>query len=215
MASSGELARQVAETLTIKEPSVAWKVRLLREEGLLTKGGRGRSAAKMTSLDAARLLIAIMATETDAMSVDAVHDFGELICSHKKIDNKHNKITLDKLCGEQFLSDHNFESAISAIISGYSCDKFMAIMNDYLICPETRPLLPPIKVEVFESKLAALINICGNEYSYTHKSDSQPNLEDNSEWEEWNAIHRKWFRGIRITREVTGVELMKISHALI
>lgn len=62
MATSGQLIVAVAEALGITPASVAVFDRALSEAGIRTKGGRGRSAAQMTSLDAANLLIAVISS---------------------------------------------------------------------------------------------------------------------------------------------------------
>ena len=58
MASPGELVRTIAEVLGIPEATVTVLDRNLVVAGLRTKRGRGPSAAEVTTLDGARLLIA-------------------------------------------------------------------------------------------------------------------------------------------------------------
>ncbi|WP_156415184.1 hypothetical protein [Sphingobium baderi] len=53
--------------------------RRLREAGRITKGKRGRGAAHMTYLDAARLLIACAATDHPERAVDAEYVFSNLV----------------------------------------------------------------------------------------------------------------------------------------
>src|SRR5258705_11448956 len=60
MATPGQLVKCIAEALGIPEPTVVQYDRLLSENGMRSKGGRGTSAAKVTAVDAANLLIAIM-----------------------------------------------------------------------------------------------------------------------------------------------------------
>ena len=59
MALLSELVRIVSAVEGIDEVSVGIFARHAREAGFLSQGGRGRSAAKMTSRDAANLLIAV------------------------------------------------------------------------------------------------------------------------------------------------------------
>lgn len=59
MATPGELVHAIAEALGVPEPTVVVHDRNLVVAGLRTKGGRGRSAAKITANDAANLLIAV------------------------------------------------------------------------------------------------------------------------------------------------------------
>jgi hypothetical protein len=60
MATPGELVKTTATALGIPEGTVFQFDRQLSEAGLRSKGGRGRSAAKVTPEDAANLLIAIV-----------------------------------------------------------------------------------------------------------------------------------------------------------
>src|SRR5258705_2750991 len=69
MATPGQLVKCIAEALSIPEPSVVQYDRLLAENGLRSKGGRGTSAAKVTAGDAANLLIAIMGSPVIGASI--------------------------------------------------------------------------------------------------------------------------------------------------
>src|SRR5215211_24315 len=69
MATPGQLVKCIAEALGIPEPSVVQYDRLLAENGLRSKGGRGTSAAKVTAVDAANLLIAIMGSPVTGASI--------------------------------------------------------------------------------------------------------------------------------------------------
>ena len=62
MATPGMLVQVMADTLGISAPTVTQYDRVLSENGLRSKGGRGTSAAKVTAKDAANLLIALMAS---------------------------------------------------------------------------------------------------------------------------------------------------------
>ena len=62
MATPGQLVKAMAATLGLSEATVGQYDRVLAENGLRSKGGRGLSAARVTAADAANLLIAIMAS---------------------------------------------------------------------------------------------------------------------------------------------------------
>jgi hypothetical protein len=68
----------LAETLGWPEASVAFQARRLREQGLISKGGRGNAAAHVTALDAARMLIAVSCSSAVEDTVDVVRAFGGL-----------------------------------------------------------------------------------------------------------------------------------------
>jgi len=78
MASPGQLVDAVAEVLGVPQPTVKVHDYNLSVAGLRSKGGRGRSAAKMTSVDAANLLIAVAASSFVKDTVDTVRDYADL-----------------------------------------------------------------------------------------------------------------------------------------
>lgn len=83
MATSGELIKTVAEITGHPEARVNTYFRSLREAGLVTKGGRGPSAAKMTSRDAATLLTALMGSRFDnEPAAQIVRDFEGVRAAH-------------------------------------------------------------------------------------------------------------------------------------
>lgn len=64
MATPGQLIDAYAAALCLPRSVVEANYRSLREDGLVTKGGRGKSAPTSTPQDAAALLIALMTRET-------------------------------------------------------------------------------------------------------------------------------------------------------
>jgi predicted transcriptional regulator len=62
MATSGDLILKVAELFGLPENAVAYPYRVLRDNGLVSKGGRGRSAAKVNPQDTSMLLTAVAST---------------------------------------------------------------------------------------------------------------------------------------------------------
>jgi hypothetical protein len=72
MASPAQLVRTVSLVTGLPLPTIVDIDRKLVEAKLRTKGGRGFSAARMTSLDAARLLTAILASPQANVAASAV-----------------------------------------------------------------------------------------------------------------------------------------------
>ena len=68
----------IAEAYTTPLKTVTVYARLLKEAGLLTSGARGRNAPDMTPLDAARLTLAMLTTDSPAESVERVKRFGKI-----------------------------------------------------------------------------------------------------------------------------------------
>lgn len=85
MATAGELIRLTADALQVPEATVTSYHRMLREAGLLTKGGRGRNAPQMSATDVARLLLAMLGSDALAETVEATTLVSEL-CSPTPVD---------------------------------------------------------------------------------------------------------------------------------
>lgn len=82
MASIGQLIRAVASASQLDESSVRISARYLRQAGLIGQRSTGAGAARMTSADAAALLIAVNATALLKDSVEAVRIYSALPLSH-------------------------------------------------------------------------------------------------------------------------------------
>src|SRR5258707_15474353 len=96
MATPGQLVECVAAALNVPRATVVLYDRILAENGLRSKGGRGRSAAKVTVEDAANLLIAIAGTPTSGIGSAAatVKQFASLKYKESKesFDPKSNPL---------------------------------------------------------------------------------------------------------------------------
>ncbi len=79
MATSGGLIEIVADALGLTAETVGVHVRNLRTAGLLNRRGVGRSAAIMTTLDAARVLLAVVGSQQVKDSAETVKRFGALV----------------------------------------------------------------------------------------------------------------------------------------
>jgi hypothetical protein len=75
----GQLVKAVSIALEVPEETVVQHDRNLVVAGLRTKGGRGRSAPQVTPLDAARLLVATLASFRTKDSVTTVEQFEHAI----------------------------------------------------------------------------------------------------------------------------------------
>jgi hypothetical protein len=79
MSSPGEMVSVVAKVLGLPEATVVVHDRNLAVAGLRSKGGRGRSAARMTASDAASLLIVVTASSLVKNTVETWHDYAHLL----------------------------------------------------------------------------------------------------------------------------------------
>ena len=78
MATLSHLVETIAAVEGIDPATVALIARHIREANLISTGGRGPSAARMTITDAANLLIGVNATRIAAEAADAVRVYREL-----------------------------------------------------------------------------------------------------------------------------------------
>jgi DNA-binding transcriptional ArsR family regulator len=85
VATSGQLVEAVSEATGTAAETVVVHMRNLREAGLVDIRGRGRSAAKMTARDAARLVMAVLGTSHVKESVGAVLSFGALTAYRREL----------------------------------------------------------------------------------------------------------------------------------
>lgn len=92
MASPGELTKTVADVLGIDPTTVANIYRGLREAGLVTKGGRGRSAAVVSPRDAAMLLLGVCASDSVKDAPAAAQEYAALRASIARLRDWSDKL---------------------------------------------------------------------------------------------------------------------------
>jgi hypothetical protein len=116
MASPPELMQAVSEATGVAMATVVDMDRRLVKAELRTKGGRGLNAAKMTALDAARLLTAVLASPQSNRAAEAVQRYGQT-----KPDKARSSEKLFAGSGLEDLASlpasHSFEQGLAAIIS--------------------------------------------------------------------------------------------------
>src|SRR3981081_1010117 len=78
MTTSGELCQSMAEALGIPFETTRAHLRNIRRAGMISFKGHGRGAAAMTTLDAARLLLAAAGSSFVQDSVATLEEFGSL-----------------------------------------------------------------------------------------------------------------------------------------
>jgi hypothetical protein len=119
MAGPSELTEVVSEATGVPLATVVDIDRRLVKAKLRTKGGRGLNAARMTPLDAARLLTAVLGSSQAYVSVDAVERY-----SQTRVDKARSSNTLFEAAKIDDLatlpSRHGFVDALEALISSAS-----------------------------------------------------------------------------------------------
>ncbi|AZB56041.1 hypothetical protein EBL89_12155 [Cereibacter sphaeroides] len=89
---SGAFIKAVSQSYRVEEKTVTVYARFLREAGLLTTGARGVNAPDMTPLDAARITIALLATDMPSRCVEAVRRFAKLTYQPDRSSGSHPSV---------------------------------------------------------------------------------------------------------------------------
>lgn len=121
MATPGQLVKCLSDALDIPEPTVVLYDRLLAENGLRSKGGRGTSAAKVTAMDAANLLLAILGSPVTGASIrtaiQTCEAYGRL---PMKLGNDKANLQLIEYLGfpslAEFSNRHNLRDVLTGLI---------------------------------------------------------------------------------------------------
>jgi hypothetical protein len=194
MASPGEMRLCMAKSLGIPEATIVSHDRTLVENGLRTKGGRGRSAAKVTSLDASNLLIAIVGSSMVKDTLATVADYADLPCdgaergSHGNAETSWN-LTHFPLPGLQALpAAHTFRDALCALIESAASgdlDRALAGLHRRKAGDRSIPSIWSIEVELFGPVAQCTIAINGNQIQETHHYSRIP--QDMNELLAWSA----------------------------
>ena len=127
MALFRDLVRTIAEAEGISEMTVTGIGQYLRDAGLISKHGRGRAAAQMSTTDAVNLLIAVNACSLAKDGPEAVQSFRDLYIRTSSIRFQGGgllgKITAPEMCfGEAFelvLEAHKLNEAGTQIWRGF------------------------------------------------------------------------------------------------
>jgi hypothetical protein len=148
MATSGDLIGTISTELKLPEHKVSYIYRQLRDAGAVTKGGRGRSAANITPLDASRLLIASLGVHiTTSSPTIALREFdlelAGIIEPHATVvelfPNEWDLAGYPISPGEEarhipLLSDlrtkHTFAPSVADVLAKISDNPFAAISED-------------------------------------------------------------------------------------
>jgi hypothetical protein len=208
----GELVRAVSIALEVPAETVVQHDRNLAVAGLRTKGGRGRSAAQVTSLDAARLVVATVASFRTKDSVETVRLFEQaifepldkpryfLIGGFKVRDGGglYDPETVDSAI-LKLPQDHNVIEAVAAIIDEAS--------------------QPIADFEAFLNRFSALGVSCSSPFGQakigdaTFASYSVPREIPESPSREPLEARKYYVGGIRQERAAPGVVMMLLGAA--
>jgi hypothetical protein len=141
MSTPGQLVEVMADVLGISKATVTQYDRALAENGLRSKSGRGTSAAKVTSRDAANLLIALGASSPSrSFAKEAAHvcaRFASLITlGDQEAEPQGEKSNFHKLGLMTLASlpiEHSFRQAITALIESAANNELRDLPVDGLL----------------------------------------------------------------------------------
>lgn len=219
MARLSDLVAKTAVVLGVPEPTVAMHARHLREDGLISKSGRGASAARMSALDAARLLISFLCTDVAKNSSEVVRDFGSLLLMFKADEcyNKTNRDPIEEILG--VMSNDLFEKALSGILSSLSGEERDPYIKDGLVnfCH--------MEIRFKEYIQVISISFDGIEYFYgpTGEQEIVSSLGLNTEkytrgdisvGKTGEELRIKYDRGLRIERSILSYELKRLADLI-
>lgn len=170
----------VSEAYRVEPGAVRLYTRFLKEAGLLTTGRGGRGAPEMTPLDAARVTIALLATDKPARAVERLERFRNL------------PFRAD-------LSQGPFPDALGieegATLESVLTKLFSSDLDDI-------PFSSAPYVEIHENNRSAMIDFHGGEQKAVFR--------DKDRTEEQKSRDRREFMGIRQMRGLASIELMNL-----
>lgn len=201
MLTSGEMIRHVAEATGFPEVHVLQAVRVLRTEGLLSKKGRGTSAARLSGTEMARLLIALMVTERPTQAAQAVNDFGLSLLFDQVIDDDGEAPGLDKGTTLDLALGRLFETYVGADVIGVN-EATGAAVHD----------VPSFNLVIDVDQVQAVIHHGHRSIKYAFHHFTQAQLWSALERDDrpaikaaqaaYNEVSRIYFKKIRTTRSL-------------
>lgn len=159
MAKLSDLIPTLARILPMPEQTVAVIARALRQERLISTGGRGPGAADMTPDDCANLLLAIMAADQVKGAVDAVREFRSLTmeavhCRDAAADGEEDDWLPLPPAMRRLLVVRDFGEMLSGLIAAARDEVLHKALDDVA--------LPFMKIEVERRFRTASVSLSGS-----------------------------------------------------
>src|SRR5262245_16950179 len=151
MATPGQLVETMAETLGIPVETVTNYDRVLSENGMRSKSGRGRGAARVTATDAANLLIAILGAPTAGASVkeaaNTCRTFGSLPV--REVSGTHTFAKVGLAMMDELPKKHTLRDGISALIQSAASGEHYLYAKKFDVGCSTTLEGPPPWAEIY------------------------------------------------------------------
>ena len=218
------LAPAMAEILEYPEATAGVVARFGRDAGLLTSGSRGRHVPDATALDAARLLIAMMLTQSPARATEIIRDFGQLEALHAMTALGPNA---GEIAGQLFPARQPLDLSVARIIAGMGDADFakraraIARVDGHAACDPTTMF--PIDIEIRRGLFEAEISFCDCGVTFAYKSLNCASFNDESEelasdnmsyFAEAQEAGRPYASAVKSTFRIEVDVLMQIAEVL-
>lgn len=176
-ATPGQLFERVATTFAMPLVQVKQMDRFLADAGLRTMtGGRGRNAPKVTSRDAAHLLIAASASRNIKDAADMAHSFGQLpLSANQETLPEGQGLTLPAI--DKLAPDHVFADALAALIDTVRSGEFEATIRAKNEADARKLRVASVRVELFQPFDMARIEVYNGPRCLSLQYDRLPDLE--------------------------------------
>lgn len=199
----------VAAALALPEATVTSYYRVIRDAGVIAKGGRGRSAPHLSALDTSRLVITLMSAEALSEAPEITRLIGNTECQYLEgmdpdDDPEHPTTgTLESI---------RFEDALAQLIA------FRAVSSQSVGSPVLGDLgSDALFVRVAATRLTAEIEIDGSTVEFQHGYDEYV-VTDPNDWAGLSIRERLERRpvleGMKVTREIDYLAIKKIASGL-
>ncbi len=203
MAKIGDMTRHVALTLSVLESTATSYVRILNADGLITRGGRGRSAPDMTSRDIARAVIALMAAE----SLDEVAAITHLVRQAEYVFAVPNEWSSGDEPSSYDWLRLTFEDALTDQIEFFSGGA--ALTGDAVIPFDG----DNTSVEISSTSLIAAIQVGTETFEFASNENEPVSYAD--DWPDLPArerlVARSLIGGINVRKSITHLELRELG----
>lgn len=216
MASPGELVKAMADVLGVPAANVAHHDRNLHSAGHRTKGGRGRSAAKVAARDAANLLIPVAAGSLIRNTVETFQDYASLPMS----DSSFGSISGEPRTPwrQSLPGDHTFGEALTALIESArdgSLRRFRAEQTEGKNGWHPGANFFRLHLEISGPVPSAMIQFTGIKHRQMDGYGHEP-PEDDLERREWEAaVRTKYGNGdLRTVRHVSARTIFALGDLL-
>ena len=155
MASPAELTQTVSDATGVPLATVVDIDRKLLKAGLRTKGGRGLNAARMQPLDAARLLMAILASPQANEAATAVERYAQTgVDKSLSSEGQFSATGLDDLAALPIR--HSFVDALAAIMTSATAGSLATLESE-----AGQRVQPSIEIFAFTRATRGRIRITG------------------------------------------------------